>query len=123
MELTTKKPLTETIIKGFFLIILNIVLMSIIGYLTLDSNANMNSRLGAFLLSILIPYFIVSKTKDMGGLERMLKFGLGFIIYVVLVLIRVELPHAIFCGILPCLLISIGLLYAGSNIFKNHISI
>ncbi len=123
MESVIKKSIARRIINGFFLILLNIVLMSIIGYMTLDHDATMNSRFGAFLLSILIPYFFVSKTKDMDGIERMLKFGIGFIIYIVLVLIRADISHALLCGILPCLLISIGLLYGGNNIFRNYISI
>ncbi len=60
--------------------------MLIIGFLTLDSNANINSRIGALLLSFFIPFFIVLLTQQMNGLERMLKFGTGFLFYIVFLL-------------------------------------
>jgi hypothetical protein len=123
MKLTTIKPLIKTILKVAFLILLNVGLMSVLGYLTLDQFANSNSRLGAYLLSILIPYFIISKTMDMNGLERTLKYGLGFIAYIILVLINVRIPYALYCGLLPCLLISTGMLYVGGNFFNKRVSI
>jgi len=84
MEQAQKKSIGAIIVNGFFLVVLNIVLMMIIGYLTLDSEANINSRIGAYLLSFFIPVFIVLKTRNMNGLERMLKFGFGFIFYIIL---------------------------------------
>ena len=53
---------------------LNLILMFIIGYLTLDSDANLNSRIGALLLSFFIPFFITYKTPRMSGIERMLTY-------------------------------------------------
>ena len=44
----------KLITEGFFLTILNLILMGIYGYLTLDSNANLNSKFGALLLSFFI---------------------------------------------------------------------
>jgi hypothetical protein len=118
MELLQKKSIGAIIVNGFFLIVLNLTLMVIIGFLTLDSEANINSRIGAFLLSFLIPAFIALKTKSMTGLERMLKFGLGFIIYIILALIMIPLPDALLTGLAPCLIIALAILFYGKEVIK-----
>jgi hypothetical protein len=118
MDLTkNSKTIAVRTINGIGLILINILMMSIIGYLTLDSAANSNSRTGAYLLSILVPYFICSITKKMSGLERLLKFGHGFIFYIVFALIMIGIPIMLFTGLLPCLLIASGLLYTGNIVF------
>ena len=83
-ELKLRRSIWAHAIDLIFLILLNILLMSIIGFLTLDSNANLNSMVGALILSFLMPIIIVFYTPKMSGLERMLKFGSGFIFYIVL---------------------------------------
>ena len=119
MELTRKKSFINVIVNGIFLILLNLVLMSIIGYLTLDSEANLNSRIGAYLLSFFIPFFIVYNTQKMTEIERMLKFGIGFIAYIILSLFTVKIPTALLTGLLPCLIISLGVLYYGKALLKT----
>jgi transcriptional regulator with XRE-family HTH domain len=104
--------------NGFFLLVLNFVMMAIFGYLTLDSNANWNSRLGALLLSFFIPYFVVLKTRDMNGLERMLKFGTGFIVYLVLVLFMHGFRAGLGTGIFVVLPFALGVLFYGSQILN-----
>ncbi len=103
--------------EGFFLMILNLVLMGIYGYLTLDSNANLNSKFGALLLSFFIPVFIVWQTPKMSGLERMLKFGMGFLVYFGLIIIL----HGFILGfgsfLFPCFAISLAILYYGRRLF------
>ena len=116
MEITNKRSIAVNAINWFYLILLNFVLMFLFGFLTLDSNANWNSRLGAALLSIFIPCFITSKTKEMTGIERMLKFGHGFILYIGLALLIVGPKLAIITGLIPCLLVAVGLLYSGRNL-------
>jgi hypothetical protein len=118
MEQAQKKSLGSIIVNGFFLIVLNIVLISIIGYLTLDSEANFNSRIAAFLLSFFIPIFIVLKTRNMSGLERMLKFGFGFIFYIISALIMVRFPQTLVTGLIPCLLIALATLYYGKEVAR-----
>ena len=76
-----KEIVINLIINATFLLALNLILMMIIGYLTKDSEANINSRIGAFLLSFFIPFFIVYKTQRMSNIERMIKFGSGYIFY------------------------------------------
>jgi transcriptional regulator with XRE-family HTH domain len=74
-EETAKKTIAETIISYFFVILLNLIIMLIFGFLTLDSEANANSKLGALFLAVLIPLFIVEKTRQMQPVVRLLKFG------------------------------------------------
>lgn len=114
-----KKSVGIKIVNGLFLLALNLMLMGIIGFLTLDSNANMNSVFGGFLLSIFLPFFIVVLTKKMNGLERMLKFGFGYIVYFVLVIVLHGFSTGFVTGLFPCLLISLSVLYFGNELIKN----
>lgn len=107
------------IVNSLFLIALNIVLVGIIGFLTLDSSANFNSVFGGFLISVFLPFFIVILTKKMNGIERILKFGFGYIVYFVLVLITHGFPTGFLSGLYPCLLISLSILYFGNDLIKN----
>lgn len=123
IKVNESRPVANTLINSVFLIVLNLILILIIGYLTLDSAANLNSRIGAVLLSFLIPYYIVSKTYNMSGIERMLKFGFGFIGYIILAVVRgfmvgnlsIFLFHSL---LIPCLLAALAFLYYGNSLFK-----
>jgi hypothetical protein len=119
MELVRKKSIGLLLVNGLFLIALNIVLMTIVGYLTLDSNANNNSRVGACLLSFYIPFFIVFNTSKMDGIERMLKFGIGYIAYIILSIITIKVPTLILTGLGPCLIISLAVLFYGKTFLKK----
>jgi transcriptional regulator with XRE-family HTH domain len=113
------KTLIHLIINAIFILIpVNIILMTIIGYLTLDSEANLNSRIGAFLLSFFIPFFITFKTRRMKGIERMLKFGIGFIAYIFIALFKLEFQVAFMTGLVPCLMIGLAILYYGKELIK-----
>jgi hypothetical protein len=96
-----------------FLVALNIALMAIMGYLLLDTNANWNTRLAALLLGFFIPAFIVHYTRSMSGLERMLKFGSGFILYILSAMILTGIPHSFMSGIVPILTLAVAVLYYG----------
>ena len=118
MEISKVKAVGNDITNGIFLIILNLTLIFISGFMTIDSEANINSRVGGFLLSFLIPICIVYQTKSMYGLERMLKFGFGYILYLVGVIIIAGLPLSYTTGLTPCLLISLAVLFYGENILN-----
>lgn len=122
IERNKGKFIGSLIVNGVFLVLLNLLLMSIIGFLTLDSNANINSRIGALLLSFFIPFFIVQLTQKMNALERMLKFGTGFLVYIILLLIVQGFQKGFIgglrTGLFLCLIISIGVLYYGKVILK-----
>ncbi len=119
MIYTKKRAIGNTRINTVFLIALNLILMSILGFMTLDSHANFNSRFGGFLLSILMPYFIVQQTKNMTGLERMMKFGFGMMAYLVSSSIIVGIPESFFTGLLPCLIIALAVLFYGNHLTKK----
>ncbi|MGM0580111.1 MAG: helix-turn-helix domain-containing protein [Bacteroidota bacterium] len=113
-----KSQILNKVFTLFFLLVLNLALMAIIGFLTLDSNANLNSRFGAFLLSIFIPFSIVYLSPKMKGLERMLKLGTGFIIYPILTIVLHGFPIAFTSGLLPVSLVFISVLYFGNEVRK-----
>lgn len=121
-EKSKSRAIGSLIINGIFLILLNLLLMSVIGFLTLDSNANLNSFIGAFLLSFFIPFFVVLLTEKMNALERVFKFGTGFFVYIVMVLIVQGFTEGIRVGLRTglflCLIISIGILYYGKTFLK-----
>lgn len=106
----------DLMIHGVFLFILNMVLISIIGYLTLDSAANINSRFGGVLASFFVPAFIVFFTPKMTGKIRLLKFGFGYFTYFLLVIALLGFPIGFTTWLFPCLLISVTVLYFGSDV-------
>ena len=114
---TPIKSLGAKITNWIFLIGLNFLLMTIFGFLMIDSNANWNSRLGGLIFSIFIPFVIVFLTKKMSGMERMLKFGIGFIIYIILAIIMIGIQTAIIL-VIPFLLVALSILYYGNGILK-----
>lgn len=116
---TKNNSLETKIVNVFFLIVLNLTLMAVVGYLTLDSEANINSRLGAVLLSFFIPLFIVQKTEKLNGIKRLLKFGSGYLIYLILVIISPGIPKAFVCGLIPCLIVSMAVLYFGKALIRH----
>ncbi len=118
-ELDKPISLGTKIVNALFLLALNLILMGILGYMTLDSEANTNSRLGGLLLSIFLPMSIVLLTIKMSGIERMLKFGFGFIVYFILVVVSHGFPTGFITGLFPCLLISLAVLYFGQDIIKH----
>ena len=110
----------EIIINYLFLIIINLTLVGIIGFMTLDSWANINTRFAGLLLSFFIPIFIVLKTKNMTRTERILKFGSGFLIYIISSIIIVGFPKAFVTGLLICLAICLLTLYYGDLLVKEN---
>ncbi|MEN9972972.1 MAG: hypothetical protein RIS20_1319 [Bacteroidota bacterium] len=109
----------ELIINYCFLAIVNLTLMAIIGWTTLSSEATIISKFAGFLLSFFIPVFIVFVTKNMSKIERLLKFGSGFLIYFILSISMVGFPGAFISGLLPCLSMCLITLILGDKIL-NH---
>ncbi len=114
------KNIAIKIVNGLFLIALNLILMGIIGFLTYDIQANINSLFGGVLVSIFLPFAIVVFTKKMGEIERMLKFGTGYLAYFLLVMVTNGFARGFITGLFPCLLISLSVLYFGGQLFKNE---
>jgi hypothetical protein len=120
MELSQRNTIGTTIVSIATYVILNLVIMSVFGFLTIDSWANMNSRVGAFMLSFFLPFFIVYKTKDMPGLERLVKFGTGLIIYMISISVVAGFPHAFTSGLIPSLTIALGMFYYGGKLLTKE---
>jgi len=118
-----KASIGNILINGFFLILINFILMCIFGFTTLDSVANVNSKFAAFLLSFLIPFFIVYNTQKMKNIERFLKFGSGFIVYIILMFsihgFKVGIREGLLSGLFPCLIIALSVLYYGKHLIKT----
>ena len=117
--LKSKTNKFELIISYLFLTIINLTLMGIIGWTNLDSEANVNSKFAGILLSFFIPIFIVFITKNMSKTERLLKFGSGFFLYIILSILIIGLPKAFVSGLLPCLSICLLTLFYGDKLL-NH---
>ncbi len=109
----------DKIVHWLFLIILNMVLVAIISFLTMDSFANFNSRFASFLLSVFIPFFIVFLTKRMNAMERMLKFGIGMIATFILTMFLHGFPTGWMTGLFGSMMIFLTVLYFGRDLIKN----
>ena len=114
-----RNQIVNLIVNGFFLIVLNIVVMGIIGFLTFDSGSTINSKFGGFLLSFFIPFFIVSKTQNMSSIERLLKFGIGLIIYFIVVLFKHGFPAGFISGLFVCQVLFLCVLFYGDILIIN----
>lgn len=101
------------------IVLLNLLFVLIIGYLTLDVSANINSQIGAYVLSALLPFLIVTLTPGLSPTKRLAHYGTGIALYLLLALFTVNITHAITCGLIPCLVIFLGLVYAGDKIFPQ----
>jgi len=113
-----KKPLAAKIINWIFLIALNIVIMMILGWTLIDSEANLNSRFGGLLISFLLPYFIVSLTPQMSSFERTLKYGIGLTVYLLIGIYMTFAVTTVFLILIVPLIIALSVLYYGNSIVK-----
>ncbi|TRZ42460.1 helix-turn-helix domain-containing protein [Robertkochia solimangrovi] len=118
-----RKNTGARIIEWLFLLILNFILMGIIGFLTLDSNANWNSLFGGILVSILLPFFIVYWTQKMTGTERLVKFGLGYLFYFLFIYYLHGFIIGFKTGLFPCLFLSLTVLYFGEKLIKRKTNV
>lgn len=119
---TKNKSTLDFIINVIYLILLNILLASIIGYLTKPVEANINSRFGAVLLSFFIPFFIVYCTQKMSAAERVLKFGFGLIVDLIILFTVQGFFNGMKTGfgtwLFSCILIFIGTLFYGNTFLR-----
>lgn len=111
------------LITVLFYICINFLLMLLIGLFTLDSFATAYSRIAGILLSFFIPYFIVSRTLHLEPLNRLLRFGSGYFVYVILLFVFQGIENGFFAGwntgLFVGVLISIFTLYYADAFFKN----
>lgn len=113
------KGLGAKVLQGVFLVVLNVALMSVFGFLTLDSEASIHSRLGAVLLSFFLPLFIVMKTPERNGVQRFFQFGSGFVVYIIAVWIVHDFAIGVTTGLFICLGIALAVLFYGGSWVPN----
>src|SRR5699024_893594 len=118
----TKPNLTTQTAILLLLILLNLLLISIIRYLTIDSGANSNSQFGAFLLSFFIPLFITSAIPKMKAIERTLKFGSGILIYFIFFSILHGFEVGFASGLFGSVVIVLGTLGFGERLRLNKLN-
>src|SRR5699024_8892782 len=112
----TKPNLITQVAIILLLILLNLLLISIIRYLTIDSGANSNSQFGGFLLSFFIPLFITSATPKMKAIERALKFGSGILIYFIFISMIHGFAIGFTSGLFGSVIIVLGTLGFGGKL-------
>jgi len=81
-------------------------------------NGTLMSRIQFVGNALFIPFFLSILTPKMSGLERMLKFGFGYILYFILTMILHGFPVGFSTGLFPCLLISVVVLYFGTELIN-----
>ena len=113
-----KRDVLTKIINLFFLLVLNLIIASTSGLLTLGAPAKLEIRTGAFLLSFFIPFFIVWKTQKLTKTQRILKFGSGYIFYLISSLFIIGFVSSFVSCLLPCLIISLITLFYGNDILR-----
>jgi transcriptional regulator with XRE-family HTH domain len=106
------------LINILFLAILNLVLISIFGYLTIGGKDSASSAFGAVLLSFFLSFFLVWLTPNMNGQERFYKFGLGHIFFLILVFFNQGFSIGVTSMLFPSLVISLAIFYFGNTIIK-----
>lgn len=103
-----------------FLVILNLIMIAVLNFMTIDSEANTNSRVGAVLLSFFLPIFIVWATPNLNDVERMLMFGIGLIADFILFFALQGFVDGLMSGLFICQAISLGVLFYGSSLFGKN---
>ncbi len=99
------------------IILFNVAFTGLMGFLTLDSFASMNSRFAAMVFAVLIPYLVVLKTPGINGPARSLYYGAGLAFYLVFALITVGWRTCLHTGLLPFLLLTLFCLRFGHRLF------
>lgn len=123
-----RTQLTNLFITIFFLVILNIFLALLVGYTNLRALTTTAGNLAGLLLSFFIPHFIVLSTKKMNGAERLLKFGIGYFLYFISIMVLIFFktnPWIAFLdlirnGFFICLILAMCILYYG-NLLLNFL--
>ncbi|MGB0837425.1 MAG: hypothetical protein ACPGRE_04945 [Flavobacteriaceae bacterium] len=89
------------------------------GYLTIDYNANLNSRAAALVLSIIMPLVLSLMTTNMSSFERLFKLGSGMLIYAIIVLFQIGIPLGFKSTLLIVIFLFETFLYFGKEILST----
>lgn len=95
-------------VKDVYLILLfNIALPVLIGYLTIDSFANIFTKIFAILSALTLPLLLLFTKPNLSVKKRLLKFGIGSFVYAILIISSLGLLRAITSFSLPALCLAI----------------
>ncbi len=103
-----------------FLALLNLLYVLILGFMTMDSNANWNSRLGALFLSFFISIFFAYQTPNVSGLKRMFMFGSGLYVYLILAMFQPGLRVFIPTLLWGCIIVAEVVLFYGNDLTSRR---
>ncbi len=119
-KIITNMP--QKILHIISLSILNLAIAAVFGFLTLDSAANWNSKFGAFLLSIFLGFFIAMNTPFINGIQRVFKFGLGSILYLIATFVMHGFVIGFTSGLFICLITILAIFFYGGKVqtYKNQ---
>jgi len=119
-DLKTRKDYGSNVLNFIFLVLLNLLFVTVFGYLTMDSSANFNSKIGAVFLGFFISYFIVSKTPEITGTERIVRYGIGLFAYFLLATFRHHFPASLLLGLYPSIAIYLSVLFYGKYLIAKN---
>ncbi|WP_394746809.1 helix-turn-helix domain-containing protein [Spongiimicrobium salis] len=124
LEMVPKKQnIGKQLLHYFFMGLLNFALMCVFWITTMHWASNANSRAAGVLLGLVIPVVIIGWTKEMSGLERVLKFGSGLILYLVFLFVFQGFLDGFAVGIrtllIPCILMVLGILFYGDLFLRR----
>ncbi len=95
---------------NFKLIFYNLFFVFIIGYLTLDINANFNSRLGGLVICLMMAYYFYSTIENnIPILKKLINYGSSSILYIIATSILC-FQRGIRTALIPILLVYLFLL-------------
>ena len=90
--------------RTLVLLAFNVLFPFIVGFLTLDSLANFNSRVGGSLLAVIIPLLLYYAKPDQSYRKRYLQYGIGMTVYLILMLGRGHIATFVATFALPSVL-------------------
>lgn len=118
-NLSAQKSTTETLIRFFFLVVINFAIVFILGFMTIDSAANFNSTIGGIIIGFLLGFFVIFFTPNLNRTERFLKYGLGTIIYLLTFILLHSFPKTFLSGLLFAGVLFLGVLFYGERLLKK----
>lgn len=118
-NLSAQKSTSETLIKFFFLVIINFAIVFILGFMTIGSGANFNSTMGGIIIGFLLGFFVIFFTQNLNRTERFLKYGLGTLLYLLMAIILHKFPTILLSGLLFAGVLFLGVLFYGEKLLKK----
>lgn len=77
------------------IIALNLLVITVVNYLNFEVGANTNSRIGSWMMSVMLPFLLVFLTLNESYTERFYRYGWALLIDLFLVFLFVSEPFSI----------------------------